>query len=153
MLLKNSQYSQKNTCAGPCRPYFTEYLSWLLQHFRGSKYFFQVNLVFIAYRHTGFCSELLWKHHLNFRSSRWNSSVKKVFLGILQISQENTGSFFLIEFQQVCSFIKRRLRHRRFPEEFTKFLGTPNLKTVNDCKRFFSKKNVIHIFWLSIFSA
>ena len=40
MLLKNSQYSQENTCAGPCRPSFTEHLSWLLQHFRGSKYFF-----------------------------------------------------------------------------------------------------------------
>ena len=42
-------------------------------------------------------------------------------------------SFFLIELQEVCSFIKKRLRHRRFPEEFTKFLRTPNLKAVNDC--------------------
>ena len=42
-------------------------------------------------------------------------------------------SFFFIDLQEVCSFIKKRLRHRCFPEEFTKFLRTPNLKTVNDC--------------------
>ena len=51
---------------------------------------FQANLVFTADRHTGICSELLRKHDLNLRSSHWNYSVKKVFLKILQISQENT---------------------------------------------------------------
>ena len=58
--------------------------------FSRRNYFFQVNLVFIADHHTGFCSELLRKHDLILRSSPWNSSVKKVFLEILQISQENT---------------------------------------------------------------
>ena len=58
--------------------------------------------------------------------------------GVLRNFANFTGkhlcwSFFLIELQEVCSFIKKRLRHRRFPEEFTKFLRTPNLKTVNDC--------------------
>ena len=38
-VLKISQYSQENTCAGRCRPYFTEHLRWLLLDFRGSKYF------------------------------------------------------------------------------------------------------------------
>ena len=94
MLLKNSQYSQENTCAGPCRPSFTEQLSWLLQHFRGSKYFFQVNLVFIADRHTGFCPELLRKHDLNLRSSH-ELFCKKVFLEILQMSQETPVLKFL----------------------------------------------------------
>ena len=45
----------------------------------------------------------------------------------------NLANFFLIELQEVGSFIKKRLRQRCFPEEFTKFLRTPNLKTVNDC--------------------
>ena len=58
--------------------------------FAAADKFFQVNLVFIADRHIGFCPELLRKHDLNLRSSHWNSSVKKVFLEILQISQENT---------------------------------------------------------------
>ena len=60
--------------------------------FAAANTFFQVNLVFIADRSTGFCSELLLlrKHDLNLRSSNWSSSVKKVFLEILQISQENT---------------------------------------------------------------
>ena len=58
--------------------------------------------------------------------------------GVLRNFANFTGkhlcwSFFLIELQEVCSFIKKRLRHRRFPEEFTKFLRTPNLKAVNDC--------------------
>ena len=58
--------------------------------------------------------------------------------GVLRNFANFTGkhlcwSFFLIELQEVCSFIKKRLRHRRFPEEFTKFLRTPNLKTVNGC--------------------
>ena len=70
VFLKISQYSQENTCGGPCRPSFTEHLQWLVLDFRGSKYFFQLNLP------TGFCGELLWKHELNIRSSHWNSSLK-----------------------------------------------------------------------------
>ena len=85
------QHSQENTCGDPCRPSFAEHLQWLLLDFRGSKYFFQLNLVFIADSRTGFCTKLLWKHDLNLRSSNWNSSLKKVFLEILQISQENTS--------------------------------------------------------------
>ena len=56
--------------------------------------FFQVNLVFIAYRHTGFFSVLFRKHDLNLRSSHWDFSVKKEFLEVLQISQENTFAEF-----------------------------------------------------------
>ena len=58
--------------------------------FAAANTFFQENLVFIADRHTGFCPELLRKQDLNLRGSHWNSSVKKVFLEILKISQENT---------------------------------------------------------------
>ena len=46
--------------------------------------------IWYSYGRTGFCSELFWKHELNIRSSHWSSSVKKVFLKIVQISQENT---------------------------------------------------------------
>ena len=70
-------------------PIFTgKQLCWLLQAFlhrtprmtvldiSSSKYFFQLNLVFIADGRTGFCSELHWKHELNLRSSHGNSSIK-----------------------------------------------------------------------------
>ena len=58
--------------------------------------------------------------------------------GVLRNFANFTGkhlcsSSLLRELKEVYSFIKKRLRHRRFPEEFTKFLRTPNLKTVNDC--------------------
>ena len=69
-----------------------KHLCWPLQTFfyrtpivTASK-FSRQQILFIADRHTGFCSELLRKHDLNLRSSRWNSSVKKVFLEILLIS-------------------------------------------------------------------
>ena len=69
--------------------------------FHGSKYFFQLNLVFIADSCTGFCSGLLWKHELNLRSIHWGCSVKK---GVLKTFANFTGkhlcwSFFLIELQ------------------------------------------------------
>ena len=72
-----------------CWPSFTEHPRSLLLDFDVSKYFLKLSLVFIAASHTGFCSELLWKHELNVRSCHWNSSVKEVFLKILQVSQEN----------------------------------------------------------------
>ena len=58
--------------------------------------------------------------------------------GILRSFANFTGkhlrwNLFLIELQKVCSFMKKRLRHKRFPKEFTKFLRTPSLKIVNDC--------------------
>ena len=83
------QYSQQNTCADRYSPSFTEHLRWLLLNFHGSKYFFQLNLVFIVDSHNGFRSEILWKDELNAKSSHRNSSVKKVFLEILQVSQKN----------------------------------------------------------------
>ena len=54
-------------------------------NFRVSKYFFQLNLVFAEDSRCsciGFCPGL--------RSSHCSCSVKKYFLEILQISQENT---------------------------------------------------------------
>ena len=46
----------------------------------------------------------------------WRCSVKKVFLKIMQNSQENIC---------VWVFIKKRFQHRCFPVNFEKFLGTP----------------------------
>ena len=51
---------------------------------------------------------------------------KKVFLKILQISQENICV-------GVCNFIKKRLQHRCFAVKLTKFLGTPILQNI--CER------------------
>ena len=132
------QYSQKNTEAlealllqNTCGGCF-----WI---FAAANTFFQLNLVFIADSRTGFCSELLWKQELNLRSSHWNSYVKK---GVLRnfanfIGKRLCRSLFLIGLQvfrpEAFSFIKKRLQHRCFPVEFTKFLRTPNLRSENDC--------------------
>ena len=59
-------------------------------NFAAADTFSQLNLAFIANSYTGFCSRLLWKHELNLRTSHWSCSVKKVFLEISLISQENT---------------------------------------------------------------
>ena len=40
---------------------------------------------------------------------------------------------FLIELQEVCSFIKMKLRNRLFLVEFSKLFRTNNLKTENHC--------------------
>ena len=79
MFLKISQYSQENTCANPCRPSFTEHLRWLLLGFCVSKYFFQLNLLLTV--------TLVFAPN-SFGNTHWNSSVKKVFIDILQVSQE-----------------------------------------------------------------
>ena len=69
-ILKNfASSTRKHICAGPCSSSFTEHLRWLLVVFPGSKYFFQLNLLFIADSRIGFCSEILWKHKLNLRSN------------------------------------------------------------------------------------
>ena len=68
VLLKIWQDSQENTCAGPCRPSFTDHLRWLLLDLTADA-FFQLNLVFTPDSCTGFHSELLSKHELNLRSS------------------------------------------------------------------------------------
>ena len=57
--------------------------------------------------HGLFCSEHLWKHELNLRSSHWNSSVK---IGVLRKFAKFTGkqlcwSLFLIELQ--AALLKR----------------------------------------------
>ena len=80
-VLKSFAIFTKNTCAGSCRPSFTEHLRWLVLDFRGSKDIFQLNLVYIADSCIGFYSELIWKHKLNLRHSHWNSSVK---IGVLR---------------------------------------------------------------------
>ena len=69
-------------------------------------------------------------------SSHWQRSVKKVFLKILQISQENicVGVLFLIMLEvaclRACNFFKKRLQHSYFPVTFVKFLRTPILKDI-----------------------
>ena len=108
-LLKISQDSQENTCAGPCRPSFTDHLRWLFLDLTADT-FFQLNLVFTADNRTGFYSELLWKHELNLRSSHWKSSLEKVFLQILQISRENTcvEVHFLYKSLFLIALLKRK---------------------------------------------
>ena len=52
--------------------------------------------------------------HILFRSSHWRCSVKKMFLEILQNSQENTCT-------RVSFLMERRLWHRYFSVNFAKF--------------------------------
>ena len=116
-----------------CRPTFTEHVRWLLLDFHGSKFFFQLNLVFTGHSCIGFCPGLLWKHKLNLISSHWSCLVK---IGVLRHFANFTWkhlcwSFFLIE--TFYFLLEKRLQHRCFPVEFAKFLRTTNLKSGNDC--------------------
>ena len=108
MFLKISQYSQENTFAGCCSP---EHLRWLLLDFRGSKYFFQLTLIFTAECHRGFCFEHLWKHKLNVRSTHWNPSVKKgIFRNFASLTgKQRCWSLFLRELQtcRPAAWLKR----------------------------------------------
>ena len=75
-------------------------------------------------------------HHIKFWKSIMNRcSIEKLFLEILQYSQEdacveNAGL-------QSCNFVKKRLRHRCFPVNIAKFLRKPILK--NLCERLFER--------------
>ena len=135
MLLKISQYSQEDTCVGPCRPSFTEHIWWLLLDFCSSKYFFSGESGVYCWPSHGF---LLWtpsKTRLKPQKQPLKLFCKKdTFRNFANFTGKHLcRSFFLIELQEVCSFMKKTFRHRYFPEEFTKFLRTPSLKTVNDC--------------------
>ena len=70
--------SGKNLC-WPLHTFFYRTPTLVASGFCGSKYFFQLNLVFISDSHTCFCPELLWKLELNVRSSNQNSVKKGVF--------------------------------------------------------------------------
>ena len=63
------------------------------------------------------------------RSNHQMCSIKKVFLKILQNSQENACArvlFFIKLHASTCNFIKKEaLLHRYFLVNFTKFLRTP----------------------------
>ena len=62
------------------------------------------------------------------KSSHQRCSVKKVFLEILQNSQDSTCArvSFLIKLQAApATLLKKRLQHRCFPGNFAKFLITP----------------------------
>ena len=67
------------------------------------------------------------------KSSHRRCSVKKMFLGISQNSQENTCARVSILIKlQACNFIlKYRLWHRCFPVNFVKFLRTPFLQNTS----------------------
>ena len=92
----------------------------LLLDFRGSKYLFQLNLVCIGDRRIGFCPGILWKHELNLRSGHCSSSIKRGVLGnFVNFTERHLyWSLFLIGLQA------KRLKHRWFTVEFTKFLKT-----------------------------
>ena len=73
----------------------------------------------IGDKHIGFCPEHLWKQELNLRSCSFCSFPMKT--GVLRnfvnfIEKHLYWSLFLIELQA------KRLKHRCFPVEFTKFL-------------------------------
>ena len=104
-------------------------------HFCGSKYFFSDESGIYCWPSHRYLLRTPSKTRLKPQKQPLELFCKK---GILRNFVNFTGkhlcwNFFLIELQEVCSFIKKRLRHRCFSKEFTKFLRTPNLKIVNDC--------------------
>ena len=60
----------------------------------------------------------------HYRSSHQSCSIKKVFLKISQNLQENTCAWVSCR-QRPTTLLKKRLWHRCFPVNFTKFLRTP----------------------------
>ena len=61
-----------------------------------------------------------WVYFLHAVAVAWRCSVKKVFLEILQNSRESTCA-------RVSFLLKKRLCHRCFPVNFSKFVRTPFL--------------------------
>ena len=115
--------------------FFYRTLRWLLLDFRGSKYFFSGE----SGIYCGVSHRFLLRTPLKSRLKPQKQPLK-LFCekGVLRNFANFTGkhlcwSLFLIELQEVRSFIKKRLWHRCFLVEFTKFLRTPNLKTANGC--------------------
>ena len=65
----------------------------------------------------------------SFKSSHRRCSVKKLFLKISQISQENTCVRNAAGLQ-FCNFVKKRLQQWCFPVKFAELLRTPILKNI-----------------------
>ena len=83
---------------------------------------------------SSFKNEKIWDvfsvSHKIIRSSHQGCSVKKVFLEILQNSEENTcarASFLIVSGLRPSTLLKKRLWHKCFPVTFAKFLRTPFL--------------------------
>ena len=69
------------------------------------------------------------------KSSHWRCSIKKLFVKILQFSQEWSAlkSLLVRVWNKVagpCNFIKIRLQHRHFPVNIAKFPITPVLTNI-----------------------
>ena len=81
------------------------------------------------------CNFELYSVSILLEAVVWRCSAEKVFLEILQNSQENAcarvpkglHNTFWATTKKVCNFIKKRLWHRRFPMNFAKLLWTPFL--------------------------
>ena len=84
---------------------------------RNSNWFFLVNIA--QFLRTTFLQKIscgcFWIHFLHAKAVIWQCSGKKVFLEILQNSQENTQKR------------KKRLSHKCFPVNFTKLIRAPFL--------------------------
>ena len=79
----------------------------------------RLKISFIIYTEMGF----RLYHYLNvIEAATRRCSVKKMFLKVLQNWQENTWSE-----SRPATLVKKRLWHRYFPVNFTKFLRTPFL--------------------------
>ena len=126
VFLKILQYSQKNTCAGLCRSFFYRPPGVTASAFlRHQIYFFSWIWHLLQTVCRGFCSELVWKHELNLKSSQWNTFVKKGvlrnFANFHNKTSELKSLFNRVVGLQAWSFVKMRLQRRCLPLEFTNF--------------------------------
>ena len=107
--------------------------------------FYQANLVIIADSHTGFCSELLWKHQTS--DSYWSCSVKKSVIKNFCKFHRKTPVLKSV-FNRVAES-----QHWSFPVEFVKFLRTPILKNIWErlfLKSVFQRDCPFFNFWLKL---
>ena len=89
---------------------------------------------------TSDCSQLVLNFLLNMRiaflqNCSYKKRVQKKFLKKLQISQESTcvGVFFnKVAGPQNYNFVKQRLHHRFFPDNFLNYLRAPILQRIDE---------------------
>ena len=81
------------------------------------------------------------------KSSCQRCSTIMVFLKILHLPRKTLTLESLVRLQ-ACSFIKKRLQHRRFPVNFAKFLRTSILKNI--CALLLLPSNIFELGWIFI---
>ena len=174
MFLKISQHSQENTCAGPCRPSFTDHLQWLLLDFCGSKYFCSAESGIYCWQSHWFLLRTPLKTRPKPQNLPFRLPIQYSFRYYWYWYIQKQSSSAVLHKRWCYKYCKihknapkKRFRRRCFLANSAKFLVTSFLKNPSDgcfcintsslyCRTMtfhLFKNNVIYVFRLSTFSA